>query len=70
MTNDDFLQALHLRSYLDQIGGYMPGDPARQNFKEIVPVMGTPPNIDREKTLALPCYSGFTAEERERMLAL
>ncbi len=67
MTDDQFMAELKIRAYVDQISGYQVGNPGRVDFKPIVPTIGGR-FLNRKRTLELPCYGGFTIEEREILL--
>ncbi len=66
MTDHQFLVELRIRAYIDQIDGYPLGHPSREYFSPIVPTLGGE-TVNREGTLALPCYHNFTDEERAKL---
>lgn len=68
MDEMQFRAELHIRAFIDQIDGYPFGNPGRENFKPIVSVIGGEGKLDRAKTLALPCWSTFTDEQRALLL--
>lgn len=67
MTDDQFLNETWIRAFKDQIDGYPLGHPGRNpNFKPIVPrIMDKDGKVDRQNTLALPCFHLFTDEDRK-----
>lgn len=70
MTDEQFAAELEIRAYLDQIGGFPIGDPVRQNYRAEWTVIRDAADgpVNREKTLAQPCYHRFTAEDRAKLL--
>ncbi|HLJ88824.1 MAG TPA: hypothetical protein VKZ53_18540 [Candidatus Angelobacter sp.] len=68
MTDLQFQRELWINAYINQIGGYPVGDPARQNFN---PVLSIVKNVDgsihRARTLDSPAYT-FSDTERDALL--
>lgn len=70
MNDHQFKVELRIRAYKDQIDGYYLGWPQRENFVPIVPcIEGSNGNIDRQRTLELPCYHTFSDDDKERLLS-
>lgn len=70
MTDAQFRTELRIRAYIDQIDGYPLGHPKRATFNPLFPVCeGVHGKIERQKTLNMPVFAGFTADQRELLLA-
>lgn len=66
MTDEQFWNELWIYSYKAQIDGYPLGHPRRANFRPIVTAIGNP--VNREATLAMVGYEGFSEDDRKLLL--